>query len=728
MTSTSLSCGSIRSPSTSGTRSRSAARCSSRSRRRLGANCLAAEASARYWTGWSWGCGPATARCWFLRGEPGVGKTTLLEYLLEGSSGCRIARAAGVEPETELAFAGLHQLCAPFLDRLERLPGPQREALCTAFGLRDGAAPDRFLVGLAVMALLSGLAQQRPLVCAVDDAQWLDRASAQTLAFVARRLADEPIAIVFVARQPAGDDDLTGLPELVVPGLGDGDARALLDSVVTGPLDEQVRDRIVAETRGNPLALLELPCGLTPEQLAGGFGLLDTPALSGQMEASFRQRLASLPPATRMLLLVAATEPVLDPVLVWRAAGLLGVGADAAAPAAAAGLLESGGQVRFCHPLARSAVYRAASPQERQTAHGALAQAADPELNPDRRAWHRGHATAGLDEDVAAELGRSAGRARARGGLAAAAAFQQLAAELTPDPAHRGHRAVTAAQAKRQVGAGDVALQLLTLAQAGPLDELQRARAEQLRAQIAVDSGRGRDAPPKLLEAAKRLEALDPGLSRETYRDAFSAALAAGRLEGGCVVRAVAQAARRAPAAPEPYRAADLLLEGLGRLITDGYAAGAPVLRRALSELRERELSTDEGARWLPLACRMAREVWDDESWSELSTRLVELAQDAGALTVLPTGLLWGVVLAVVVGDLPRARSMAEQAQRVADTTGRRVGPYGSLAVAAWEEAGSRRHPADRGVDRRDDRAWRRAVVDRRRLGERGALQRPVPV
>jgi len=329
------------------------------------------------------------SRVLVLRGEAGIGKTALLGYLLERASGCRIARAAGVESEMELAFAGLHQLCAPFLDRIECLPDPQRAALGTAFGLRDGDAPDRFAVGLAVLSLLSDVARAKPLVCVVDDAQWLDRASAQALAFVARRLVTESVAVVFAVRRPGAGQDLAGLAELVISGLPDGDAQALLESVITGPLDEQVRDRIVAETRGNPLALLELARGLTPEELAGGIGLPCVTAMPGRIEEGFLRQLMPLPPATRRLLLVAAAEPTGDPLLVWRAADRLGVPATAAAPAAAAGLIEFGGHVRFCHPLARSAVYRAASPQERHSAHRALAEATDPGIDPDRRAWHR---------------------------------------------------------------------------------------------------------------------------------------------------------------------------------------------------------------------------------------------------------------------------------------------------------------------------------------------------
>src|SRR5579859_4775110 len=441
-----------------------------------------------------------------VRGEAGVGKTALLEYLAERASACRIVRVAGVESEMELAFAGLHQLCAPMLDGLT---GPQRDALRVAFGLQDGAAPNRFLVALAVLGLLAEAAEVEPLVCLVDDAQWLDRASSQTLAFVARRLLAERIAMVFDVREPNEVGELTGLPELVVGGLADDDARLLLASAMPGRLDEHVRDQIIAETGGNPLALLELPRGLTPAELAGGFGLPDVTPLATRIEQSFLRRLESLPPDTQRLLLVAAAEPVGDVTLMWRAAEQLGIRGSASGPAEEAALIELGIRVRFRHPLVRSAVYRAASAQDRQQVHGALAGATDPEADPDRRAWHRAHAAAGLDEAVAAELERCADRAQRRGGVAAAAAFLERAAELTPDPARRGARALAAAQAKLEAGGREAVEELLATAELTPLDELQRAVLQRLRAQIAFVFNRGSDGPPLLLDAAKRLEALD---------------------------------------------------------------------------------------------------------------------------------------------------------------------------------------------------------------------------
>src|SRR3954454_4782218 len=497
-----------------------------------------------------------------VRGEAGVGKSALLAYLTERASGCRIARATGVESEMELPFAGLHQLCAPMLDHLDRLPGPQRDALSTAFGLSAGDPPDRFLVGLAVLSLLSEVAEERPLICAVDEAQWQDRASAQALSFVARRLLAESVGLVFAVREPTEGQDFAGLPELVIGGLGERDANALLRSVFPGRVDERVSDRIITEARGNPLALLELPRGLTSADLAGGFGFPKVVVpVANRIEQSFLRQLESVPAETRRLLLVAAAEPVGDVTLLWRAAGLLGLGIDAAAPAQAGGLIDLGVRVRFRHPLLRSTVYGAATLSERQEIHRALAEATDPQTDPDRRAWHRAQAAPGPDEAVAEELERSADRGQARGGAAAAAAFLARAAELTPDPARRGRRALAAAQAKFDAAAADAALELLATAELAPLDDLQRARLERLRAEIAFARTRGGHAPALLLEAARRLEPLDAAMARETHLEAMAAAMFAGRLGDGPDVRDAAGAALTAPPPAQRPRAIDLLLD-----------------------------------------------------------------------------------------------------------------------------------------------------------------------
>jgi DNA-binding CsgD family transcriptional regulator len=618
-----------------------------------------------------------------LRGEAGVGKTALLRYALDSATDLTVARALGVESEMELPFAALHQVCAPMLDRLEHLPVPQRDALGTVFGLSEGSVPDRFMIGLAVLSLLSEAAQTRPLLCLVDDAQWLDRASAQALTFAARRLDAESVALLFATRQEC--EDFRGLPELVVGGLADADARELLTAVVRGPLDERVRERIVAETRGNPLALVELPRGLSAAELAGGFAVRDAPPLSSRIEESFLRRLEQLPEETQLLVLLAAAEPVGDPTLVWRAAERLGLDVDAEHHAEAAGLLEIGARVRFRHPLVRSAVYRAATPADRRQVHWALADATDPELDPDRRAWHRAQATARPDEDVAAELERSAGRAQARGGLTAAAAFLERAAELTVDPTCRAQRAVAAALAAHLAGNPDAAERLLATAEAGPLDELGHARVELLRAQVAYAQNRGSETPELLRRAAKRLEPLDLELARATYLEAMSAAQFAGNLVRGGGVPEVARAALAAPSPQGRERAADLLLDGLAKQGVDGYAAGAPLVKRALNLFRSEGFSGDGELRWPWLASRTAAFMWDDEAWDELATRHVQLARETGALSMLPLALNMRMSAHTFTGGLAAAASLSEELRAATEATGSRLPPYGALVVAAWQ-------------------------------------------
>src|SRR5215216_5382464 len=622
------------------------------------------------------------SRSLVLRGEAGIGKTALLKYLVESASDLTVAQAVGVESEMELAFSSLHQLCGPMLDRLPTLPAPQRQALEIVFGLSAGAAPDRFLVGLAVLSLFSEVADERPLLCVVDDAQWLDQASALTLAFVARRLLAEPVGIVFAAREPV--EELQHLSELEVHGLRSSDAGALLNSTVRLKLDAQVRDRIIAETRGNPLALMELPQGLTATQLAGGFGLFGAQDLSRHIQESFVRQLQALSDEARRLLLVGAAEPLGDPLLLWCAAERLAIAPAAAEEAEAHRLLTIGERVRFRHPLARSAVYRSAAPPERRNAHRALAEATDPDTDPDRRAWHRAHAAVGVDEPVAGELERSADRAQARGGAAAAAAFLARAAELTPDPAERGRRALAAAQAKFDAAASDAALELLATAELAPLDELQRARLERLRAEVEFTRTRGSDAPALLLDAARRLEPLDAAMARETHLEAMAAAMFAGRLGDDPGVRETAEAAQAAPAAPQPPRAIDLLLDGLATRFTEGYSAGVPPLRTALDAFREVEALTPSDVRWLWLACRLAQDLWDDELWEVLATRGLRVARDAGALGVLPIAATYRASLHVHEGAFGAAASLIDEADAITQATDMAPLKYASLMLAAW--------------------------------------------
>jgi DNA-binding CsgD family transcriptional regulator len=616
-----------------------------------------------------------------LRGDAGVGKTALLEYAIESASELRVLRAAGVESEKELAFAALHQLCAPVLDRLERLPAPQRDALVTTFGMRDGAVPDRFFVGLAALSLLSEVADERALLCVIDDAQWLDRASAQALAFVARRLQAESVVLLFAARDPI--PELAGIPELEVGGLRDPDARTLLASALPGRLDDRVADQLVAEARGNPLALLELPRGLSPSQLAGGFGLPGALSLEGRIEETFIQRMHALPEGAQRLLLLAAAEPAGDPALLWHAAERLAIPAAALDPAEAAGLLEVAARVRFRHPLVRSAIYRSATPDERRRVHAALAEVTDMRADPDRGAWHLAESTAGTDERVAGELEQAAGRAQARGGLAAAAAFLERAVSLTPDPADRGRRALAAAQTKYEAGALDDALRLLGTATAGPLDELQRARVELLRAEIAFAERRGSDAPAFLLKAARSLVPVDANLARDTYLEALSAARFAGRLARDAGVIEVSEAALAGLAPRQPPRPPDLLLQGLATLFTAGYAAGAPILKNALTDF-QREIALAPGeARWLPLACRAAADVWDDEAWRLLSARELERTREAGALTALPLALSTVSYIYAISGELAAAASLQEETRAACEAIGIPTHNYVALWIAA---------------------------------------------
>jgi DNA-binding CsgD family transcriptional regulator len=622
------------------------------------------------------------SRVLVVRGEPGIGKTALLSYAAETAPDFRVARAEGVESEMELPFAALHQLCGPVLGRLGRLPGPQRDALGVAFGLRPGSAPDRFLVGLAALGLLSEVAAGQPLLCLVDDAQWLDQASAQALAFAARRLDAESVALLFGTRDPAAAGALAGLPGLAVAGLADADARALLASVLPGRLDERVRDRIIAESAGNPLALLELPRGMTAAELAGGFGLPSPLPVAGRIEQGFLWRIAPLPEVTQRLLLLAAAEPTGDPALLWRAADRLGIGVDAAAPAVADGLLAVGARVVFRHPLVRSAVYQAAPIAERCRAHRALAGATDPGTDPDRRAWHRAQAAAGPDEDVAAELERSAGRAQARGGLAAAAAFLERAAALTPGPPARAARTLAAAQASYEAGMPDAAVKLLAIAEAGPLGELERARLERLQAQIAFTRLRGSNAPQLLLWAARRLGPLDAALARETYLEALWAAIRVGQSGDGPTVREVAEAASAAPPAVDPPRAVDLLLDGLTIRSVKGHHAAVPALERALSALLHEEGLTD--TRWLWLGCHTAMDLWDDQTCRELGARHARLARQAGALTMLPIALSYLAAHHIFAGELTTAAALLEEADVITAAAGNvRMADF-SLLLAAW--------------------------------------------
>ncbi|MEV4262522.1 AAA family ATPase [Kribbella sp. NPDC049584] len=616
-----------------------------------------------------------------LRGEAGIGKSALLDMVAGTLHGFHLTRTVGVESEMELPYAGLHQLCQPFLNHLNRLPPPQQEALGTVFGLVSGTAPDRFLTGLAVLNLLSDAAGRQPVVCIVDDAQWLDRMSARILAFVARRLGAESVVMIFAVRDGV-EHELTGLAELEIRGLDDADARALLDSVLPGPIDPRVRDRIVAETRGNPLALLELPRARSAAELADD---RSTEALASRIEASFVRRLKALPVDTRLLMLAAAAEPLGNPTLLWRAAEQLGLGADPAAAAVDSGLITFGRHIQFRHPLVRSAAYRMASPQDRQAVHQALADVTDPELDPDRRAWHRAQATMRPDEDVAADLERSAERAQARGGFFAAGAFLERSAELTLDPARRSQRLLAAATAKRSAGALEAALDLLGGVTEGPPDPLRTAAAERLRGEIAFDQGRARLAARTLLDAAKQLDPIDPGQARIAYLEAMSAAMWASGPDAPGIL-ALAAAAAPPPAESEPP--ADLLLQALALRFTAGYAAAAPKLVAALARARTAELDTEDVGGWLWLAGNRASgivaiELWDFDTAQELADRQDRMARQTGALLQLQFALNFRANLQCLAGNLPTVAGLVEEARQIAAATNSPQIEYGGVLLEA---------------------------------------------
>lgn len=605
------------------------------------------------------GAGAGRSQVLVLQGEAGIGKSTLLDYAVQQASDFRVLRANGVESEMEMPFGALHQFCIPLLDRLPALPPPQAEALCTAFGLSVGKPPDRLLVGLAVLSLLADAAEAAPIIGCVDDAQWLDQVSAQTLTFVARRLQADRVVLAFAVREPYGGGLFAGLPHLSIGRLSNHDATALLEATVPGRLDPHVRARVVAEARGNPLAIMELPHN---SLTAGGFALPDTTSMASRIEHSFLDRVRALPADTQRLLLAAAADPLGDAPLLWRTAELLGIGADAAGPAESADLLEVTTRVGFRHPLVRSATYRAAPPQARREVHRALAEATDPDTDPDRRAWHRAHATVGFDESVASDLDSSAGRAQARGGVAAAAAFLERAAELTPDPGRRGVRAIAAGRAMFEAGQPEAAYHLLTTAEMSHLDGLAQARLLRLRAQITFAQRRDSDAASLLLDAAERLAPLDVVEARDTTLEALGAAVFSGRPDHGLDFLA---AARDSPLL-QPAAPRDLLLVGLATRVTQGFAAGATPSRSALETFLQDPGDDPEVNRWLWLACRVAADLFEHETWRLLANRGVELARTEGALSVLPLAASYMAGVHMHAGEYAAAAMLMEESSAIA--------------------------------------------------------------
>jgi DNA-binding CsgD family transcriptional regulator len=624
--------------------------------------------------------GAGQSRAVVLRGEAGAGKTALLGYVTEHAQRFRITSTVGVESEMELAHSGLHQLCGPMLDLLERLPSPQQEALATVFGLVEGPAPNRFLVGLATLSLFSEATEQQPLLCIIDDAHWLDHASAQILGFVARRLLAERVALVGAARTGIRDGVLAGLPTLSVGALGEEDARALLLGNLIGPLDAVVCDQIVAESHGNPLALLEFPRTWTAAELAGGFGLPEHHPVARRIEESFVQRLRRLPSDTQLLILAATADPLGDPVLLHSAAKTLEIDMTAVDAAVDAGLLTVGRRVEFAHPLVRSSAYRSAVTEDRHRVHRALAEATDADNDPDRRAWHLARATSGPDEDVAADLERSAGRAQARGGIAAAAAFLQRAVELTEVPARRSDRAVTAAEASFQAGAFDAVLQLAATAEAGPLDGFQRARVNLLRGHVALVHGYGDDAAPLLLNAARQLEPFNLDLAREAYLTAYGSAFSAADLGKEGVFLEICRAIEDLPPPTTP-RPMDILLEGLARMHTDGRAVAMPIMQQATAAVAQ--MPRDDVLRWGWMAPFAGHVTWDSAASSAIFERQAQIVREAGALAELPIYVSAWALDKAWNGDLQGATLLIAEADTVAAAIGSQLPPFAALRLAA---------------------------------------------
>ncbi len=618
-----------------------------------------------------------------VRGEAGIGKTALLRYAARQASGLRVAEIEGIQAEMELPFAGIDRLCAPMLERLQVLAEPQQNALRVAFGLATGDPPDRFLVALAVLNLLSATAEQRPLLCLVDDAQWLDAVSLEALGFVARRLVAEPMAMIFSLREPATTRALDGLPQLSVEGLDESDARALLSRSVPGLLDDHVRDRIVVETRGNPLALVELSRRMSPSERAGGFAPPGARDLPSRLEERYLRRIAGLPEATQRLMLLAAAEPLGDAALLWRAAERLFTDPSALIPARDAGLLEIDDRVRFHHPLVRSAVYRAASPDERRRVHDALADVSDDELAADRCAWHRALAAAEPDEVVAADLERSAGRAQGRGGLAAAAAFLERATALTPDPAVQTGRALAAAEVSFEAGEFESTLRLLATAESGRIDGFQRARATLLRGHAALVSAYGSQASSLLFQAARELEAFDVTLARRSYLTAWGAAVSANHLGGADVLAEICSAVLALPPLPPNPHPLDLLIEGFALLATDGRAAATPILQRAARSVMD--LSVVDMLRWGWLAPGASSATWDPEGALAGNQLKAQLVRQAGALGELPIHLQSLALDRAWRGDLAGAAVLVAESETVAAATGTDPPPIALLRLRALQ-------------------------------------------
>jgi DNA-binding CsgD family transcriptional regulator len=605
-----------------------------------------------------------------IEGEAGMGKSTLLQYASEQATGFRVVRLSGVESEMELAFSGLHQLCLQLPLDNDRLPEPQLRALKLAFGLAPGVLPDCFLVALALLTLVSNLAQGGPCLLLVDDAQWLDQVTRQVLGFVARRLEVDPVAICFATREPLVD--LGGLRAIQLDGLPSEVARQLLNTVLPGPVGPRVRDAILDISNGNPLAILEIPHGLSAVDLAGEVTFGGFSGRLNPVERNFEQRIAKLPTDTRTLLLLAAAEPQGNWAIVSRAADLLGVAPGALDAAELEGLcrVDRRGGIAFHHPLVRSAVYRLSSSAHRQAVHQALATALELDHGRDRRAWHRALASIGPDEEIAAELERSATEATERGGIAAGAALLARSVALTPDTVRRNERTLLAAEAVMHSGNLDEARRFLDTAITAELNGPQLARMLQLEARLNYAVKPGAETIASLVEAAKQLLPHDANLARDTYLEALVAAMQRTSSDGKHGWIEIARSLRALLDRSKPLQAVDLLLDGLTTTVIEGHHAGAPILKRALQAYLRGDVGADEILRWWQLGFYAAAVVWDDVSWTEVMDCTVRVARESGSLLVLASALNYQAIAQLGAGDIDLADGAIQEGEGILASIG----------------------------------------------------------
>lgn len=618
-----------------------------------------------------------------LDGGAGVGKTTLLDYLAERTAGFRVLSVTGIQSEVELAFAALHQLCLPLDDTMASLPTPQREALEITFGQRQGVAPSKFMVGLATLSLLAEASRVAPILCIIDDAQWLDEASAQALGFVARRLAFEPVGMVFALRAQSAAGAFEGVPPIVVDGFERRDAEALLSSLVPGHIDRRAMDRVLDEADGNPLAIVESARALSRAEIAMGMILPTTTASPSRMEEHYQGLLRALPEDTQRLLLVAAAEPSAQPQVIFAAAAKLGADATAIQPAVEAGLATV--PVRFSHPLVRSAVYRAASPDAVRAAHAALAAVATGDADRDLLAWHRARSVSGTDDDAATDLALAAARLGARGGTAAAAALLRQAVEVTSNRFHKAEWLLRIAQAELAGGQYELAARDIAAAAAGELTDGLLAEAKLTQARIAFARDRGGGSVALLLNAAEHLAPDDAESAREAYLEAFSAAMFGASLARTSVQEVAERwldADLSSGAGP-----AHTLLDAMSRVLLDDNAPSRRAMQVALAPFQMGVVDESTHLHWMWHATIAALAAWDFDTWDAVSERHLVLAREAGDYTELPIALTTRAYAHLFRGEFSAALDAVREMETIASVTGGLMAPTAAIGAAALQGA-----------------------------------------